>query len=128
MVHGFAFFVEYNRLLRVEAQIEKSVIRRMKQNDVIYLPPDIVLGRQVFFAVSNVYFSKDTLDDRKTFHGAGMAIYQKTKSDVAELEVRLTLINSQFVHVRLYIKRSALQLFMIFHPETLILIFIFVNI
>ena len=100
----------------------------MKQNDGIYLPPDIVLGRHVFFAVDNVDFSEGTHDGRKTFHGAAMAIYQKTKSDDAKLEVRLILNNSQFVRVRPYIKRSALKLFMIFHPKTLILILIFVNV
>ena len=56
----------------------------MKQNDGIYLPPDIVLGGHVFFAVDNVDFSKDTHDGRKTFHGAAMAIYKKTKSDHAK--------------------------------------------
>ena len=108
ILHGFGFSVEYNRLLRVEAQIEQSVIRRMEQNDGIYLPPDIVLGRHVFFAVDNVDFSEDTHDRRKTFHGTAMAIYQKTKSDDAKLEVRLILNNTQFVHVRPYMKRSAL--------------------
>ena len=108
MLHGFGLSVEYNRLLRVEAQIEQNVIRRMKQNDGIYLPPDIVLGRHVFFAVDNVDFSEDTHDGRKTFHGAAMAIYQKTKSDDAKLEVRLILNDSQIVRVRPYIKRSAL--------------------
>ena len=56
MLHGFGFSVEYNRLLRVEAQIEQSVLRRMEQNDGVYLPPDIVLGRHVFFAIDNVDF------------------------------------------------------------------------
>ena len=97
MLHGFGFSVEDNRLLRVEAQIEQSVIRRMKQNDGVYLPPDIVLGRHVFFAVDNVDFSEDTRDGRKTFHGAAMAIYQETKPGDAKLEVRLISNNTQFV-------------------------------
>lgn len=80
MLYGFGFSVEKKRLLRVEADIVQSVIRRMKQNDVVYLPPDILLGRHVFFAVDNVDFSEDTHDGRKTFEfrGAAMAIYQKT--------------------------------------------------
>ena len=88
--------------------MELSVIRRMKQNDGVYLPPDIVLGRHVFFAVDNVDVSEDTHDGRKTFHGAAMAIYQKTEPDDAKLEVRLILNNTQFVCIRPYIKRSAL--------------------
>ena len=33
MLHGLGFSVEYKRLLRVEEQVEQSIIRRMKQND-----------------------------------------------------------------------------------------------
>ena len=80
----------------------------MKQNDGIYLPPDIVLGGHVFFAVDNVDFSKDTHDGRKTFHGAAMALYQKTKSDDAKLEARLILNNNQFICVKPYVRRNAL--------------------
>ena len=104
MLHGGGLSVEYNRLLRVEAQIEQSVIQRMRQNDGIYLPLDIVLGRLVFFAVDNVDFSDDNHDDRNTFRGAAMTIYQKTKSDDAKLEVRLILNNTQLVWVKPCIK------------------------
>ena len=56
MLHGFVLSVEYNRLLRsrVEAEIERSVIWQTKQNDGVYLPPDIVLGTQVFFTIDNI--------------------------------------------------------------------------
>ena len=76
----------------------------MRQNDGIYLPPDIVLGRYVLFAVDNVDFSDDTHDGRNTFRGAAMAIYQKTKSDDAKLEVRLILNKTQLVCVKPHIK------------------------
>ena len=80
----------------------------MKQNDGIYLPPEIVLGIHVFFAVNNVDFSEDTRDGRKTFHGAAIATYDNTKPDDAKLEVRLILNNTQCVCIRPYSKRSAL--------------------
>ena len=99
MLHGFGFSVEYNRLLRVEAQIEQSVLRRMEQNDGVYLPPDIVLGRHVFFAIDNVDFSEDTHDGRQTFHGAAIAIYQQRKPQDSELEVRLLINNSQLQYM-----------------------------
>ena len=47
MLHGFGMSVDYNRILRVEAQIESSVIKCMAQNDGLYLPPDMVMGRHV---------------------------------------------------------------------------------
>jgi len=37
MLHGFRMLVEYNRLLRVESQIEASVLKRMEQNNELFL-------------------------------------------------------------------------------------------
>ena len=72
--------VDYNRVLRVETQIEASVFKRIEQNDRVYLPPDVVVGRHVFFAVDNVDFCEDTPDGKQTFHGTAMAIYQRTNA------------------------------------------------
>ena len=84
MLHGFGMSVDYNRILRVEAQIEASVLKRMELNDGLYIPPDLVLGRHVFFAVDNVDFAEDTPDGKNTFHGTAMAIYQRQEpGDVA---------------------------------------------
>lgn len=47
MLNGFRMSVEYNRLLRVELQIEAHVLQRMEQCGGVYLPPDIVKGRHV---------------------------------------------------------------------------------
>ena len=72
--------VDYNRVLRVETQIEASVLKRIEQNDGVYLPPDIVVRHHVFFAVDNVDFCEDTPDGKRTFHGTAMAIYQRTNA------------------------------------------------
>ena len=47
--------VEYNRLLSVESQIEKTVLKRIESEGGIFLPPDIVKGRHVYFAID--YFT-----------------------------------------------------------------------
>ena len=44
----------------------------MEQNGDLYIPPDVVQGRHVFFAIDNVDFSEDTYDGKNT-----MAIYQR---------------------------------------------------
>ena len=88
-LNGFGMSVEYNRLLRVEAQIEASVLQMMGQNDGVYLPPDIVQGRHVFFAVDNVDFAEDTHDGKRTLHGTAMAIYQKKEPEDKETPLRL---------------------------------------
>lgn len=51
MLHGFGMSVEYNRLLRVETQIDSTVLDRIEQNGGIFLTPEIVIGRHVIFAV-----------------------------------------------------------------------------
>ena len=82
MLHGFGISVDYNRILRVEAQIEASVLKRMELNDGLYIPPDLVLGR--LFGVDNVDFAEDTPDGKNTFHSTAMAIYQRQEpGDVA---------------------------------------------
>ena len=84
MLHGFGMSVHYNRILRVEAHIVPSVLKRMELNDGLYIPPDVVLARHVFFAVDNVDFAEDTPDGKNTFHGTVMAIYQRQEpGDVA---------------------------------------------
>lgn len=96
-LYGFGMSVEYNRILRVEAQIEKHVLQRMDRNDGIYIPPDVVLGRRIFFAVDNVDFAEDTPDGKRTLHGTAMAIYQKKDHDDPTPELRY-LLNYLFIH------------------------------
>ena len=50
--------MEYNKVLIQEAHIEKHVIQRMEQNGGVYIPPDAVIGRRVFFGIDNVDFSE----------------------------------------------------------------------
>ena len=77
MLRGFGISVEYNRLLRLESELESGVIKRMEKNNGLFLPPDIVKGRHIFFAIDNVDFAEDTYDGRNTLHGTSMAIYQR---------------------------------------------------
>lgn len=88
MLRGFGLSVEYNRLLRVESQIEASVLKRMEHNDGLFLPPDIVKGRHVFFAIDNIDFQEDTYDGSNTLHGTSMAIYQKCQADDEKPQLR----------------------------------------
>lgn len=42
MLNGFVVPCEYNKLLRIESQIENTVLDRMQTNGGVNLPPDIV--------------------------------------------------------------------------------------
>lgn len=75
LLNGFGLSIEYNRLLKVEAQIESSVVKENERTDGGYLPADVVKGRLVFFAVDNINFQKDTYDGQRTLHGTAMEIY-----------------------------------------------------
>ena len=88
LLNGFGLSIEYNRLLKVEAQIESSVIKETERTDGGYLPADVVKGRLVFFAVDNIYFQKDTYDGQRTLHGTAMQIYQKTQPGDQKPELR----------------------------------------
>ena len=93
MLHGFRMSVEYNRLLRVESQIEAHVLQRMEQCGGVYLPPDIVKGRHVFFAIDNADFAEDTCDGKCTLHGTATAIYQRTEPDDEHPDLMYVIIS-----------------------------------
>lgn len=42
ILYGFGMSVQYNRVLRVESQIEVAVLTRMEENGGIFVPPDVV--------------------------------------------------------------------------------------
>ena len=85
LLHGFGMAVEYNRLLRVESQIEKTVLKRIEGESGMFLSPDIVKGRHAYFAIDNIHFSEDTPDGKRTLHGTAMAIYQKVEPKMKNL-------------------------------------------
>ena len=87
LLHGFGMSVDYNRILRVESQIEANVLKQVEENDGVYLPPGIVKGRHVFFAIDNVDFSEDTPDGKRTFHGTAMAVYQRSEDQDPSIDV-----------------------------------------
>ena len=89
MLHGFGMSVDYNRILRVEAQIEASVSKRMELSNFLYIPPDVVFGRHEFFAVDSMDFAEDTPDGKNTFHGTAIAIYQR--QELGDLAPELTM-------------------------------------
>ena len=54
----------------------------------IYVPPDVVPGRHIFFAVDNVDFAEDAPDGKRTLHGTAMAIYQRKDHEDLAPELR----------------------------------------
>lgn len=80
--------VEYNRFLRAKSQIEKTVLKPIESEGGMFLPPDIMKGRHVYFAMDNIDFSEDTLDGKRTLHCTAMAIFQKVEPQDEEPVLR----------------------------------------
>ena len=64
LLHWFGLSVDHTRILKIGTQIAMEEIRKIEMNGGAYLPPDISLGRFVFFAVDNVNFLEDTRDGK----------------------------------------------------------------
>lgn len=96
-LHGFGLCVEYNRILRVETQIENNVLQRMQENGGCFIPPDIVLGRQLLWAIDNSDFSEDTPDGKNTLHGTSVAVYQR--KDDNDVKAELTFIQINIIYI-----------------------------
>ena len=80
--------VEHNCSLRVESQIKKTVLKRIESEGGMFVPPDIVKGWHVHFAIDTIDFSEDTPDGKRTLHGTAMAIYQKVEPQDGEPVLR----------------------------------------
>ena len=77
LLHGFGVCSGYDRLLHLETQIANTLIERIIANGGIYMPPNFVEGRFIFFAIDNSDFAEDTPDGTNTLHATAMAIYQR---------------------------------------------------
>ena len=115
ILHGLGLSVEYSRMLRVEAQIANTVLRTMQKYDNLYIPPDVVFGRHVFFAVDNVDFAEDTSDGKNTLHGTAMAIYQRCQPEDKARE----LVLSKSTHQRTMSEMPQVQLMECAKPSRL---------
>ena len=62
------------------------------------MPPDVVHGRHVYFAVGNIDFAEDIPDSKHTLHATAMAIYQQCKpTDVTSCQDLVIARNPQFI-------------------------------
>lgn len=89
LLHAMCVSVSYKRILSLETQIANQVIRRMFENDGVYIPKDFVRGRHIFMAIDNCDFQEDTPDGKNTLHGTVMNIYQQVYEGDANEEIEL---------------------------------------
>ena len=92
VLHELGVSVNYMRILRIETQLTKAVLRNLsKQN--IFIPPKLWKGQYIFFSVDNSDFSEDTPDGKNTLHATAMVVFQRkrTKDHETILEIDATM-------------------------------------
>ena len=67
--------VSYIRILLLETSLANAVIRRMKENGGIYVPPVLKKRTFVFFAANNSNLMEDSPDGKGTMHGTIFVAY-----------------------------------------------------
>ena len=91
-LHGICQSVDYRRILRLETQLANAVIEKMKR-DGVYIPPMMVQGKFIYFAIDNTDFSEDTPDGKRTLHGTVTAIFQRKAKESEELSISLDYLS-----------------------------------
>ena len=63
--------IPYNKVMKIETAIGNACIKDMKEHSGTFIPPNIVLGKPIHFAIDNTDFKNDTSD------GTGHVVFQK---------------------------------------------------
>ena len=74
-------FNKYPSILVLETRIAAAVCKRISENHGVYLPPFVVKGKPVYFAVDNIDFNEATPDGANTLHGTIITLFQEKSDD-----------------------------------------------
>ena len=61
----------------------------MEENNGVYVPPQIMPGSPVYFAVDNCDFRNDTPDGKNEFHGTAQIVYQQSSNVSAPSKLKV---------------------------------------
>ena len=61
--------INYDKILKVEANIAEAIDKKMEDSDGVYVPLSIQKECPFYFAVDNCDFQNDTPDGKHEFHG-----------------------------------------------------------
>ena len=67
----------YNKVMKIETAIGNACIKDMEGHNGTYIPPNIVVGKPIHFAIDDTHFKNDTPDGKSEFHGTGHVVFQK---------------------------------------------------
>ena len=91
LLHKRGVSVDYTRILRIETQLAKAVLRHSADRR-IYVSPALARGQFIYFAVDSSDFSEDTPEGKNTLHATVMAVFQRKTDYSPEITLDLSKI------------------------------------
>ena len=81
--------IDYDNIIRILTDIADAVCKRMEENNGVYVPPQIMPGSPVYFAVDNCDFRNDTPGGKNVFHGTAQIVYQQSSNVSAPSKLKV---------------------------------------
>ena len=81
ILSDFNLSINYDKVLSIETALANAVIKKMEDNNGVYVPPTIQHDSPVYFAVDNCDFHNDTPEGKDEFHGTAHIVYQKSTTE-----------------------------------------------
>lgn len=75
--HKIGCSIDYFSVMKIETQIANAVIRKMDENDGVFIPENIIRHKRLWFAADNIDFQERTPDGKGTLHGTVITAYQE---------------------------------------------------
>ena len=67
-----------DKIIKIKNSIASSVPQRIKENNRVYIPSDIIRGVLIHFAIDNCDYKNDTHDRKNKFHGTAKVVIQRS--------------------------------------------------
>ena len=87
------------RTLLLETAFSNVSVDNSKKFRGPYVPPFLIKGTFVFFAIENTDIAEDTVDGKSTTHGTIAAVYQKASSPGEPIAPNLEISEAQNLSV-----------------------------
>ena len=67
-----------DKIIKIKNSIASSVPQRIKENNRVYIPSDIIRGVLIHFAIDNCDYKNDTHDGKNKFHDTAKVVIQRS--------------------------------------------------
>ena len=67
-----------DKIIKIKNSMASSVPQRIKENNRVYIPSDIIRGVLIHFAIDNCDYKNDTHDGKNKFHDTAKVVIQRS--------------------------------------------------